>query len=302
MKRTSARCSLTSHLLTFLSADYWGGLIFCLYAFVVHRPSSIVRPLALSLSSLLFSNSCSQPFALCLNIFLLILFDFSTYLCFWGNIITGAGGDTVDVTKPPSLTDTRFTECFIQKNALDPGGFKEWAFCPGMLFHSTDKWWGDHKKRDKPHEGLDLCLYKDRKDMIVRLGETAKIPAICDGMVAGILDDFLGKSIIVESLFSGCDRNRLCTIYGHIIPKDHLHVGSFVEQGDVIAALADSRRFKTNIFPHLHISLGWASKTLSYDRLDWKNIGDPNTLTLLDPLQIIDWHYVIMGRETCENF
>jgi hypothetical protein len=28
---------------------------------------------------------------------------------------------------------------------------------------------------------------------------------------------------------------------------------------------------------------GWASKAISYNRLDWENIGDPNTLTLLHP-------------------
>ena len=96
-------------------------------------------------------------------------------------------------------------------------------------------------------------------------------------------------------------RNRLCSIYGHTIPEDNLHVGKIVKKGDVIATLADSSKSKTNIFPHLHISLGWTSKVISYDRLDWENIGAPNTLTLLDPLQIIDWHYLILAREKCEK-
>jgi murein DD-endopeptidase MepM/ murein hydrolase activator NlpD len=199
------------------------------------------------------------------------------------------------------LNNTRFTKCLIQKNELDQSGFNGWFFCTGMLFHSTDKWWGDWKKRDKPHDGLDLCLYKDRKDTILRLHVSAKVTAIYDGKVVGIIDDFLGKSIIMEHLFSDRDIKRLCTIYGHTIPKDHLHVGSIVKQGDVITTLADSSRFKTNIIPHLHISLGWASATISYDRLDWKNIGGPNTLTLLDPLHIIDGHYFILTRKMCKN-
>ena len=207
----------------------------------------------------------------------------------------------MNVTRTPSLRNTRFTEFLIQKNALDKGGFKEWVFCPGMLFNSTDKWWGDQGKRDKPHEGLDLCLYKDRKDTILRLGEKAKVPAIYDGRVVRIVDDFLGKSVIVEHLFSVTDNDRLCTIYGHTIPEDHLRVGNIVKEGDVIATLADSTRSKTNIFPHLHISLGWASKAISYDRLDWENIGATNTLTLLDPLKVIDSHYFISARETCQN-
>ena len=202
----------------------------------------------------------------------------------------------------PSLRNTRFTEMLIQKNALDESGFKGWVFCPGMLFNSIDKWWGDQGKRDTLHEGLDLCLYKDREDTILRLGEKTKVPVIYDGIVVGIIDDFLGESVIIEHLISDGHYNRLCTIYGHTIPEDNLCVGKVVKQGDVIATLADSSTFKIKIFPHLHISLGWTSKEISYDRLDWGNIGAPNTLTMLDPLQCIDWHYLILTREKCEEW
>jgi len=218
-----------------------------------------------------------------------------------GNMVKGIDVDNVDLTRTPSLRNTRFTEFLIQKNAFGEGGFKGWIFCPGMLFNSTGKWWGDQNQRDKPHEGLDLCFYNDREDTILSLGKKAKIPVIYDGIVVRIIDDFLGKSVVIEHLFSDCNNNRLCTIYGHTIPESNLHVGNIVKQGDVIATLADSNRSKTNIFPHLHISLGWTSKEISYDRLDWENIGDPNTLTLLDPMQVIDWHYLILEREKCEN-
>ena len=194
----------------------------------------------------------------------------------------------MDFTRTGFLGNTRFTEFLIRKNALDQGGFNGWVFCPGMLFNSTDKWWGDQGKRDKPHEGLDLCLYKDHKDTILRLDEKAKIPVIYDGTVVGIVDDFLGKSVIIEHLFSDYDNNRLCTIYGHTIPENTVYVGKIVKQGDVIATLAGSSTSQTGMFPHLHISVGWTCKEISYDSLDWENIGDPNTVTLLDPLRVID--------------
>jgi len=230
-------------------------------------------------------------------IFLLIYIFYTPHK---GNKVKGASIDNVDYTKAPSIRNTHFTELLIQNNALDKGGFKEWVFCPGMLFNSTDKWWGDQGKRDKPHEGLDLCLYKDGKDTILRLEEKAKVPVIYDGIIVGIIEDFLGKSLIIEHFFSDSDNNRLCTIYGHTIPKDHLYVGKIVKRGDIIATLADSNRSKTNIFPHLHISLGWTSKAISYGRLNWENIGTTNTVTLLDPLQVIDWHFLILDREPCE--
>jgi murein DD-endopeptidase MepM/ murein hydrolase activator NlpD len=216
-------------------------------------------------------------------------------------MLKGTDVDDMDFARTSSLKNTRFTEFLIQKNTLEKGGFNGWVFCPGMLFNSTDKWWGDHRKRDKPHEGLDLCLYKDRDNTILGLGETAKVPVIYDGTVVGIIHDFLGKSIIIEHLLSRGESNRLCTIYGHTIPEDDLHVGFRVKAGDIIATLAGSNPSKSNIFPHLHISLGWTSRSISYDRLNWNNIADPDALTLLDPLQVIDWPYLILAHEACED-
>src|SRR3989339_1498275 len=96
------------------------------------------------------------------------------------------------------LTDKRFTESLVRENALDECGFKGWVFYPGMLFNAKDKWWGDQGKRDKPHEGLDLCLYRDQQDRVFRLDEKTKIPALYDGLVVRIFDDFIGKSVMME--------------------------------------------------------------------------------------------------------
>jgi len=190
-----------------------------------------------------------------------------------------------------SLSKTRFTECLIHQNALDENGFKEWIFYPGMLFNAVEKWWGDHGKRDKPHEGLDLCLYRDQRGNKRQLDEKTKIPVIYDGTVVGIVNDFLGKSVIIEHDLTDSDHNRFCTIYGHINPDKRLQNGQMVKEGDIIATLADLGNPKVTIIPHLHISLGWASKLISYDKLDWKTIGAPNTLTLMDPLCVLGWQY-----------
>jgi murein DD-endopeptidase MepM/ murein hydrolase activator NlpD len=194
---------------------------------------------------------------------------------------------------PPSLGKTRFTEFLVQENSLDENGFEEWIFYPGMLFNELAKWWGDKKgKRNRPHEGLDLFLYRDHRDSILKLDKKTRVPVMYDGVVVSILDDFLGKSVIMEHGFADSDNRKFCTIYGHTNPYDSIHVGRVVKQGDVIATLADAGKSKAGISTHLHISVGWIFNSISYDRLDWETIGVPDAMTLLDPLNVIDRRYV----------
>ena len=209
----------------------------------------------------------------------------------WVNLDRRGRLNNLILNRVSSLSKTRFTEYLIHENALDENGFREWIFYPGMLFNAVEKWWGDHGKRDNPHEGLDLCLYRDQRGNKRQLDEKTKIPATYDGTVVGIVNDFLGKSVIIEHDLTDSDHNRFCTIYGHINPGKRLQNGQMVKEGDIIATLADLRNLKVTIFPHLHISLGWASKLISYDKLDWKTIGAPNTLTLMDPLCVLGWQY-----------
>ena len=203
----------------------------------------------------------------------------------------------------PSLRKTGFTKFFVRENALEEKGFKEWVFCSGMLFNALDKWWGNEGKRDWPHEGLDLCLYRDRRDKVLSLHGKMKIPVMYDGIVVRIINDFLGQSVIIEHGFDNSDNGRFYTIYGHTNPCSGVQVGRIVKQGDVIATLADPIKSKAGLLPHLHVSLGWTSEVVAYDKLDWETIGASNTLALLDPLHIIDSHYVVLdhGSPPCRG-
>ncbi len=203
-----------------------------------------------------------------------------------------------------SFKRTLFTEWLIRENGLDEPGLKEWIFCPGMLFHALCKWWGNKGPRNTPHEGLDILLYKDQQDRIVRLYEKTRIPVMFDGVVVSIINDFLGSSVIVEHAFPDSGTERVCTIYAHTNPLKDLHIGRELNQGDIIGTLADPDQSGFNVMPHLHISVGWASKSISYDRLNWDTIGDSGTLTLLDPLDIINWQYQILDNANpiCRDF
>jgi len=156
-----------------------------------------------------------------------------------------------------------------------------------MLFNATDKWWGNQEKRKRPHEGLDLCLCRDREDRILRLDEKTRIPVLYDGVVVRLMDDFIGKSVMVEHRLPDIDCPRFCTIYGHTNPLPGLHDGRMVKEGEIIATLARPGKPQSHIPPHLHLSLGWISDKISYDTLDWKTIAAPNALKWVDPLRVI---------------
>ena len=188
---------------------------------------------------------------------------------------------------------TRFTEHFITANGLDGCGFQEWVLYPGMLFKASEVWWGHRGRRPAPHEGLDLCAYRDWRGRVHGL-ENHKIPVLYDGRVVGIVGDFLGQSVIVKHDIAAKLGGEFCTIYGHTIPESDVCVGGTVQQGETIASIADVNRSKSAAIPHLHISVGLASKAISYGELTWETIGDPDTMTLIDPLRFIDRYCLVV--------
>ena len=200
-----------------------------------------------------------------------------------------------DTIKTLHFKNSRFTEMLIEENTLDQNGFKRWIFCHGMMFNSPDKWWGDHGLRDYPHEGIDLCLYEDRANRIRRINEKTRIPVMHDGVVKAMFRDYLGKAVIIEHEHSGSDIGRFISFYAHTEPLSEIENGVIVKEGDIIATLADTDNSKSNIIPHLHFSLGIPNRSFSYDGFVWNTIRNPEMITLLDPLAIIDWPYQKLG-------
>ena len=208
-----------------------------------------------------------------------------------------------DLTQSMSLKKSRFTEMLIKENALDQSGFESWIFCHGMLFNSPDKWWGDHGLRDYPHEGIDLCLYRDRSGTIRRIDEKTRIPVIHDGVIRAIFKDYLGRAIIIEHEKFDSEAGKFISFYAHTKPHAEIEAGMVVKEGDIIATIADTGHSKANIIPHLHFSLGRPLRYLSYDRFVWNIIRDPETIKLLDPLTVIDCPYQTLdaGERTCRE-
>lgn len=187
------------------------------------------------------------------------------------------------------IARTNFTRMLIAANRFDVDEFKDWAFCPGMLFGSPDKWWGDHGRRDFPHEGLDFCLYLDRYGQIQQLSHRTRIPVMRTGLVVAMFTDYLGQAIIIEHEDAHSDTGKLLSVYAHTRPAAGIQPGVNVEAGDLIATIADTRRSKANILPHLHFSLGLPSPGLNYQPFVWNLMRDPDRIVLLNPIDTIDW-------------
>ena len=191
------------------------------------------------------------------------------------------------------MKKTGFSDDLIRENRLKERGFAEWVFHPGMLFDAGEKWWGDRGNRKKPHEGLDLSLFRDKFGHIYELDSTTKIPVIYNGEVVEIEDDFLGQSVFVRHNISDADQNWLHTIYGHTTPLDNVRIGRILVAGEVFANMADTSGNKTQAPSHLHISVVWIPESIAQEGITWKKISDNCAVMLLDPLKIIDCKYVI---------
>jgi murein DD-endopeptidase MepM/ murein hydrolase activator NlpD len=181
------------------------------------------------------------------------------------------------------ICKSRFSQILVRENRLDKNGFETWAFMPGMLFLATRKWWGDGGERTRPHEGTDFGLYVDAEGRVVRLEEGTRVPVMYDGVIAGIIDDFLGKSVIVAHGSSEAGIGPFLTIYGHTVPFPDLAVGATVGAGRIIATIGS--RKGVAVFPHLHISVGRATGLIPHEQLDWKNME--SGVAMSDPLDLI---------------
>ena len=181
-------------------------------------------------------------------------------------------------------------------NNLDSLGFKEWIFHPAMLFGSLYKWWGDLGKRQSPHEGLDLCLYRTKEGNINHLTGETKIPVIFTGQIMKVSDDFVGQSVFVGHDVYDSNGGQLYTIYGHIKPGNSIRPGKRLSDGDIIGVVTDTVNNEVVVPHHLHVSVAWIRNTVHVPELGWQTINDPARVVLLDPLSAIECPYSVISR------
>ncbi len=190
------------------------------------------------------------------------------------------------------IPESAFNSFFLKHNIdLNTHGFKEWIFYPGMLFQDMETWWTDNSLRPTPHEGTDLCFYRDNTGQVRRIDSGTKIPVMYTGDIVHIHDDFLGKSIYVKHNINDKNENALHTIYGHTTPGDHHVTGKRAHEGDIIAEVAALSE-DSKIPPHIHLTMAWIPESLPCKRLNWDTIWTSKSVTLCNPLEHIDIKYI----------
>jgi murein DD-endopeptidase MepM/ murein hydrolase activator NlpD len=195
-----------------------------------------------------------------------------------------------------NLKKTRFTEMFIAANGLDPDDFYGWAFSPGMLFGSPDKWWGDFGRRAFPHEGLDVCLFQDSGGQVRPLSAGTRIPLMHPGRVRALFTDFLGQAVIIEHAGLLAENANLMSVYAHTRPQAHIKPGVMVAAGEIIATIADTSASKARIRPHLHLSFGRPAPDLTWEPFVWNCMRDPHQVVLIDPLGALDGPHRVLAE------
>ena len=190
---------------------------------------------------------------------------------------------------------SRFTEYFVRANGLSEVDFDGWLLSTGMLFKSTHRWWGTQEKRKEPHEGLDLVFYRDSQNRAIGIDQSTRIPTMYAGVVVGVFDDLIGKSVFIRHDISDVERGRLCTIFGHTEPDSDIRPGKSLREGEAIARVAGVGA--STVSPHLHITIGWAQEEITDDLLDWRVIGNTGVIKLIDPISFIGRYSLVPVSE-----
>lgn len=184
----------------------------------------------------------------------------------------------------PEPPPSGLSQALARANGLEARGSIGWHVEPAMRFGAASTWWAGRGPRPRPHEGLDLAFYQGRDQALHRLGVETRVPAMYDGVVVRLCDDFIGRSVMMEHRFSE-QPGWFYTLYGHTRPRESLSAGQAVRAGQIVARLAPVNRPRSTVLPHLHISVGWSPDPVAPERLEWDAL--PDVLCLLDPLPLL---------------
>jgi hypothetical protein len=180
-------------------------------------------------------------------------------------------------------TFSEYLNAVSRVNRLGNGQAVEWLFHPGMLFSSMDKWWGDFGFRSSAHEGIDITYFRTPAEEILCFDDSVQIPAMEDGRIINICDDFLGRTLVVETINQGFPETRVIYTYAHIRPEIRLTIGHCVKKDEVIARVCDTRK-NPQLPPHLHFSCFEIEKGVLPRDLNWNLFSNDTAINRVNPV------------------
>ena len=186
---------------------------------------------------------------------------------------------------PEMILRSPFTQDFTALNY--PGDKKSfrWCFLPGMLFLDSASWWKE-SKRTRGHEGVDFCRFYAGQKCKAGLVGTDLVPALFDGVVVKVEDDFLASTVWMRHEAIQRGNMVLFSALAHVEPLDGVKEGKVCGQGEVVASIGRRRDFLP-MSMHLHVSVFWAPHFFKTARLGWPQLPTLKEIALFDPLQLI---------------
>ncbi len=157
-------------------------------------------------------------------------------------------------------------------------GFARWTFRPGMLFGDRMEWWGDRNRRRSEHQGIDFAEGLNAEGGIQGIPDQTPVYALADGEVVAVLDDFLGKSVVMRHpAIKNESGDVFYTFLSHIRPvADQL--GS-IAKGQIIGKVCKSTN--SRVPAHLHLTGAWIPQSIHPAAITLDHIHPANTSVIL---------------------
>jgi murein DD-endopeptidase MepM/ murein hydrolase activator NlpD len=179
------------------------------------------------------------------------------------------------------------------KLLTEESGFKYWIFNRGMLFGDCIEWWGDCSRRRTAHEGIDFAKGFQPGSGISCIPEGLAVRSIADGEVTAMLDDFLGKTVVVRHpSITSPNGDVFHTLLSHIQPL--ITKMGPMAKGQVIGKVGSLKNGRVPI--HLHLTGAWFPGSLS-----------PNEITIdhihpaFDPVALVNFNDLLLGNPLCRR-
>jgi hypothetical protein len=167
-------------------------------------------------------------------------------------------------------------------------GLESWIFRPGMLFGDSIEWWGGCNQRSTVHEGIDFAEGLHPVEGRSFVAEGTPVRSIMDGQVVAILDDFIGKTVVMRhSAIKQLQGDVFHTFLSHIQPT--IEKMGQIAKGEILGKVGKPASAKVSA--HLHLTCAWIP-----DGIRIQGIGLDVIHPGFAPVVLIDLNKVVGGR------